>query len=308
MKILSLFTVAAAFCATAFAADIYVDYEKGNRKNPGTKEAPLECFARAINKAKAGDTVYILPSSKPINDTLLVRNKKGVPGKPIIVDGMNNIFIGTKPLDPKAWKEVKPGYFSRKIPFGNNMASRYYMTLKGKSHRMGRFTKSSKSAKFKKPEELQPGEWTLVRGKWLGGKNKKHPLYEFEQAYEQYTTADVPEQVGQGEYREGVLYGYENNGAYSMLRSANIDAFFCGHDHINYGDMIFNAHSLSAADRAIFSYGVKSTNQLYHDTDLIGYKTVMLRDVSVEEFLSMNYVGANFQNYTKGYGNYENNN
>ena len=162
------------------------------------------------------------------------------------------------------------------------------------------------------PEQLQHAvnvyEQATVDRDYIGLAFFHIPLYEFEQAYEQYTTADVPEQVGQGEYREGVLYGYENNGAYSMLRSANIVAYFCGHDHINYGDMIFNAHSLSAADRAIFSYGVKSTNQLYHDTDLIGYKTVMLRDVSVEEFLSMNYVGANFQNYTKGYGNYENNN
>lgn len=134
------------------------------------------------------------------------------------------------------------------------------------------------------------------------------PLYEFEQAYEQYSSAAAPEQVGQGEYREGVLYGYENNGAYSMLRAANIVAYFCGHDHINYGDIIFNAHSASAADRAIFSYGVKSTNQLYHDTDLIGYKTITLRDVSVEDFLSMDYVGNNFQNYTKGYGSYETDN
>lgn len=131
------------------------------------------------------------------------------------------------------------------------------------------------------------------------------PLYEFEHAYEQYTSAENPEHVGQGEYREGVLYGYENNGSYQMLRAANIVAYFCGHDHINYGDFLYNAQS-DVAERAIFSYGVKSTNQLYHDTDIIGYKTVVLRDVTVETFLSMDYVSENFQNYTGGYSHYEN--
>lgn len=131
------------------------------------------------------------------------------------------------------------------------------------------------------------------------------PLYEFEHAYGQYTSAENPEHVGQGEYREGVLYGYENNGSYQMLRAANIVAYFCGHDHINYGDFLYNAQS-DVAERAIFSYGVKSTNQLYHDTDIIGYKTVVLRDVTVETFLSMDYVSENFQNYTGGYSHYEN--
>ncbi len=125
------------------------------------------------------------------------------------------------------------------------------------------------------------------------------PLYEYQDAWEEYGAADAPALVGQGEYREHVLYGYENNGSYQALRDANIVAFFCGHDHINYGDFIYRAE-------AILSYGVKSTNQLYHDTDMIGYKTLVLRDVSVAEFVSMENVSANFKNVTGGYYNYEN--
>ncbi len=178
-KIVSL-SLALVFGAALSAADIYVDYEKGSRKNAGTKEAPLECFARAINRAKAGDTIYILPASKPIRDTILVRKKVGAPGKPIIVDGMNNIFLGTDPLDPAKWKEIKPGYFSMQLAIGNNMASRFYMTRNGKAVRMGRFNKAQGGKKFKAVEDLQPGEWTLVRGKLLGGKNKKHPNYAYE--------------------------------------------------------------------------------------------------------------------------------
>ena len=172
MKHLLSIVTAAAFCAVLGAADIYVDYNRGNRKNPGTKAAPLDIFARALNKAKPGDTIYILPSDKPIRDAIVFRNKSGEPGKPITVDGMNNIFLGTMPLNPKEWKEFQPGYFKCTRQIGTNMSNRYFMTLKGKIHRMGRFNKAKGSDKFKKLEELLPGEWTIIRGKVA--KNTKH--------------------------------------------------------------------------------------------------------------------------------------
>lgn len=133
------------------------------------------------------------------------------------------------------------------------------------------------------------------------------PFPEYGEAYEAYCNAADPSAFGQGEYLEGVLHGYENNGTYEKLRAANIVSFFAGHDHINYGDYIYHADSDNAAERAIFSYGVKTTNQLYHDKNMMGYKAVTLRDLTVEEFLSMDNVRANFKNVTGGYANYENN-
>ena len=131
------------------------------------------------------------------------------------------------------------------------------------------------------------------------------PFHEYQAAWEQYKAADDKSKVGQGEFREDALYGYTDNGAYETLRSANIVSYFCGHDHINFGDFIFNADSDVSA-RAIFSYGVKATNQLYHDTDMIGYKTITLRDISADEFVNMENVRENFKNVTGGYSNYEN--
>ena len=129
------------------------------------------------------------------------------------------------------------------------------------------------------------------------------PLYEYEDAYAQFENANS----GQGKFNEGVLYGYENNGAYTKLRSAGIVAFFCGHDHINYGDFIYSDHTKDVPDAAILSYGVKSTNQLYHDKEMMGYKTVTLKgDMTVEEFVSMQNISENFKNVTGGYANYEN--
>ena len=132
------------------------------------------------------------------------------------------------------------------------------------------------------------------------------PLYEYADAYEQYVNSPDKSLVGIGDFREEVLYGYKNNSSYSKLRGANIAAFFCGHDHINYGDFIYNAESENASRRAIFSYGVKSTNQLYHDTDMIGYKTVVLKDITLSEFLTIENVKENYKNVTGGYSNYEN--
>ncbi len=132
------------------------------------------------------------------------------------------------------------------------------------------------------------------------------PLCEFGEMHEEYHEAADASAMGQGEIRENVLCGYQNNGAYEKLRAANIVAFFCGHEHTNHGDYIYRAGSENISERAIFSYGVKSTNQLYHDEDVLGYKTVTLRDVSVSEFVDMQNISANFKNFTGGYCNYEN--
>lgn len=132
------------------------------------------------------------------------------------------------------------------------------------------------------------------------------PLYEYADAYEEYLAAADKSLVGLGEFREEVLCGYENNGSYEMLRRANIAAFFCGHDHINYGDFIYHADSENISERAIFSYGVKGTNQLYHDADMIGYKTVVLKDITVSDFVTIENIKENYKNVTGGYCNYEN--
>ena len=131
------------------------------------------------------------------------------------------------------------------------------------------------------------------------------PFHEYLNAHEQYESAVDPTLIGQGELREGVLHGYVDNEAYEKLKSANIVAFFCGHDHTNYGDYLYNA-SGDTSERAIFSYGVKTTNQLYHDTDMMGYKTLVLKDITVDEFLSVQNISDNFKNVTGGYEHYEN--
>lgn len=132
------------------------------------------------------------------------------------------------------------------------------------------------------------------------------PFVEFQTAKEQYESAKDPAQIGQGEWRENVLHAYHDHGSYQKLKEANVSAFIVGHDHINYGEVLYNAHSDKLEDKAIFSYGVKSTNQLYHDTDMLGYKIIQLKDgMTQAQFLSMENVRANFINKTDRNGDYE---
>ena len=125
------------------------------------------------------------------------------------------------------------------------------------------------------------------------------PFYEYQNAYDNALKAENKSAVGQGEYLEGVLYPYENNGSYTKLCEANIIGFVCGHNHKNYGDFIYND--------TILSFGVKGTDQLYHDKSMIGYKTITLTDISKSKFVSIENINNNFKNYTEGYVNYENN-
>ena len=132
------------------------------------------------------------------------------------------------------------------------------------------------------------------------------PFVQYEEARLQYANAENPTRIGQGEFREGVLYPAKDNGSYAKLRAANISAFIVGHNHRNYGDVIYNAHSAAQEDKAIFSFGVKSTNQLYHDTDMLGYKLITLREgMSQAEFVGIENLTENFINVTSGGEYYE---
>ena len=132
------------------------------------------------------------------------------------------------------------------------------------------------------------------------------PFQEYDQVRVQYQESDHPELIGQGEFGENAYFPHENNNSFTMLRQANIISFFAGHDHVNYGDFIFNHSSDTIDNKAILSYGVKSTNQLYHERDRIGYKEITLKDnLTKEEFISIDNIKENFKNITTGYDYYE---
>ena len=93
------------------------------------------------------------------------------------------------------------------------------------------------------------------------------PLYETHDALRLYKRGEVE---GQGEQREKVAYGYKRTDAFNRMKNIGIKAHFYGHDHINNADVLYQGVTLS--------YGTKSTSEIYHDDDLIGYKEIILKD------------------------------
>ena len=132
------------------------------------------------------------------------------------------------------------------------------------------------------------------------------PFAEYQEAKEQYESAEHPELIGQGVYLEDAFSPYTNNGAFEAVRAANIISFSVGHDHINCADVIYNAQDDSIDNKAILSFGVKSTNQLYHSEDMIGYKVINLEDgMTKEAFLTIENVNRNYINVREGNEYYE---
>lgn len=150
MKTSLLFLLLVTACANA--RDIHVGKDK---------DAPT--IAQAIKLAQPGDTIHLEP--KVYRDYAGFYAKKGEPGKPITLDGHGAILEGSDPLETAQWTEVSPGLFANDHLIARNddaIIGRWFFLWNGHMQHMGR-TSKGRSAPLKKPEELQPGEWTFVK-------------------------------------------------------------------------------------------------------------------------------------------------
>lgn len=139
------------FAGRLSAADLYVG------KN-------LPTIQQAIKAAQPGDTIHLQP--KVYHDYAGFYAKKGEPTKPITLDGHGAILEGSDPIDPATWTEVSPGLFQNDalLPVLNDaITSRWFFLFNNKMQLMNR-TSKGRSAPYKKPEELLPGEWTFLKG------------------------------------------------------------------------------------------------------------------------------------------------
>lgn len=126
-------------------------------------EHEFSTITGAIEGAAPGDTIHLEPG-KIYYESAVIRDKRGEPGKPIVLDGHGAILDGTDPLDPAKWREVSPGLFAAAelVPhLDEPKLSRWFFLWNGVVNRMGRASKG-KAEPFKAPEELMSGEWTFV--------------------------------------------------------------------------------------------------------------------------------------------------
>jgi len=248
---------ALAFLAAAglTAADLYVAVDTGDDHGKGSQAAPLRNISTAIKLAKPGDTIHVLPAGHPIVQNVSFRGVFGTPEKPIVFDGMNNIFVGVKPLKPGEWTCVSPGLFKRTRMGKISMVNRYFMVAEGKRQSMGRFNKFPKGlAPWKAPEDLKPGEWTIID---TDPKNKNvHPFDQYVRLKEKATAADLSRWSEPFLCNGGVEFagkngcitvrnvitkhfwndGFNIHGAAKQIAFENIAAVECGDDGISGHD------------------------------------------------------------------------
>lgn len=118
----------------------------------------------AIKLAAPGDTIH-LEAGKVYRDYAGFYGKQGEPGQPITLDGHGATLEGSDPLDPAKWREVSPGLFAADdlLPnLSDALVGRWFFLFDGKMQLMGR-TSKGRSEPLRKPEDLQPGEWTFVK-------------------------------------------------------------------------------------------------------------------------------------------------
>ena len=141
------------FCFSAAGKDFYVGVDP---------EVPT--IAHAIKQAGPGDTIH-LEAGKIYRDYAGFYGKKGEKDRPIVFDGHGATLEGSDPLDPAQWREVSPGLFAADelLPnLSDAVVGRWFFLFDGRMERMGR-TSKGRSAPWKDPEKLRPGEWTFVK-------------------------------------------------------------------------------------------------------------------------------------------------
>ena len=249
------------FCAAMLSArEIYVDFDSGKAGAPGTRDAPLASLDEALKTVAPGDTVFILPSRHPIRANIRIRDLAGTAERPVTIDGMNNIFTGAEPISSAKWRQVSPGLYKREEVTAWSWVDRFFMTFDGRINRMGRVYKASgRGAAFKKPEELAPGEWTVIQCEEVRRRDKyRWHRFEF---YLRLPERMTPENSGVEEpvnrLREGGIVlkgkcrhlifrnfiaknflndGYNLHGECRNIHFENIAAVDCGDDGISAHD------------------------------------------------------------------------
>ena len=155
--------------------NFYVNPETGDDRATGLAaeragaDGPVKTIQAAIRKARPGDTVHLAPLATPYHDVVVLHKLHGEPGRPITVDGHGAIVTGVEPLAAADCAQVEPGLFrtDKLIPPKlltpeDGVSRRWFFLFDGRINRMGRALKG-KSAPYKQPEELAPGEWTYRR-------------------------------------------------------------------------------------------------------------------------------------------------
>lgn len=96
------------------------------------------------------------------------------------------------------------------------------------------------------------------------------PLIEYKTAYEQYINGEIS---GSGINKENVSASSHNSGLFNKMKQlGSTKAVFVGHDHINDSHIMYQGIELC--------YGVKSTDNIYHDEAMMGSTLITINSTT----------------------------
>lgn len=148
------------FCTSLSA--IQVDPVNGHDANNGVS-APVKTIARGVKLAQPGDTVHLTQAT--YHESVVLAAKRGLPGKPVTVDGHGSVIEGSEPVKAADWESLGDGLF-RKVKLMPRMdpaiLGRWFFLWNGRMNHMSRTAKGP-SLPLKKVPDLQPDEWTYVQ-------------------------------------------------------------------------------------------------------------------------------------------------
>jgi hypothetical protein len=160
--------------AATAGRDLYADPAIGDDRAdglaPGPRGAsgPVRTIARGIKLAMPGDTVHLAPVT--FRESVIFHDRHGEPGRPITLDGHGATIEGSDPLNPADWEQISPGLYRNDrlvrpdlLTRDNAIIGRWFFLFDGRMNHMGRTSKGP-SRPLKRPEDLAPGEWTIVPG------------------------------------------------------------------------------------------------------------------------------------------------
>lgn len=114
----------------------------------------------------------------------------------------------------------------------------------------------------------EDSSWTVGKNTTIPSLVFQHiPLPEIKQAIKDYQDGTLP---GEGDNRESGSPSKTNSGFYQVIKDyKSTKAIIVGHDHVNDSNI-----TVDTSENIHFVYGVKSTNNIYHDNDMLGYRLI----------------------------------
>jgi hypothetical protein len=154
LSILSFLIVAGSSPPGVRGAEWFVDPQVGDDKNTGARKAPFATAQKAVNAAKPGDTIQLLPKGALYRQSILLRGKSD-----LVIEGNGVTLDGSDPLPEDGWEAAGNGLRRLRLP--QTMWNRHLLAFAGRVERMGR-TQSSNSAEFPEPQDLKEGQFCFV--------------------------------------------------------------------------------------------------------------------------------------------------